>query len=239
MRSQVGVVASDDELAQTREAGAEVEPLGATMDNADRILAAARELDKQLIADAFSDAKRLVHVQSGADVLNDFFPSPAAALPEGQEYSRLQLALEQAQVEAQESQKAKTQAERELAAARASLRNERDRVRVMEAELQEERAKLEVESRRREALLRRIDELEELVNQNAASSLNRDPAGPGGTHGDEASGSASREAGSASADDRSEEFSKLESLFERLDQTLAELDDRNLSCLSLASKKFT
>mmetsp|Transcript_86940 Transcript_86940/g.153724 ORF Transcript_86940/g.153724 Transcript_86940/m.153724 type:complete len:271 (-) Transcript_86940:19-831(-) len=227
MQSQVFGVTSDDELAQTWEA--EVEALGSTLDNADRILAAARELDKKLIAEAFSDAHRTANAGSGSMALDPVDPRPVAASAEGHvEVSRLRMELEQARLDAQENQKARTEAEQELAAAQASVRNERDRVRVMEAELQEERTKIEVECRRRDTLLRRIDELEELADQNAASLQNRDPAGPGGTHG-EASGSPSRGPGTetAATERISEEFSKLDDLFGRLEKTLAELDDQS------------
>lgn len=208
----VASVTSDDELAQTLEDGADA--LDLTLENADRILAAARELDKRLVADAFAAQA------PGPGVLQDVKEEGRAAA-DNAELRRLELALDRAYLELQDKERIRADAERDLAAARASLRNERDRVKVLENDLQEERHQVELERRRREALAARCEELAARCEELEANLIEQSPAEP--------------ELPAEDFQDQIEEqqaaqrkqFEEIGIISGRLDRTLAELESHS------------
>eukprot|EP00931_Biecheleriopsis_adriatica_P092121 TRINITY_DN65943_c0_g1_i1.p1 TRINITY_DN65943_c0_g1~~TRINITY_DN65943_c0_g1_i1.p1 ORF type:complete len:243 (-),score=67.48 TRINITY_DN65943_c0_g1_i1:94-822(-) len=173
-------VTSDDELAQTFGADAAdalSDGFGDTLANADRILEAARELDRRLIADAFAEAQRVAEISGIAAA------TPPDATAESLEVQKVRVALNQARLEVEEKERQRYRACQDLTATQRLLEAERESTKLLSTELQEERRKLLLESSKREALERRCEELEDLT-RDATSTHDRDPAGPGGTHGE-------------------------------------------------------
>ncbi|CAE8629269.1 unnamed protein product [Polarella glacialis] len=207
-----GGVTPDDELAQTRVQGSE--SLGATLDKADRILAAARELDRKLVTQAFEDAK----VPAFYAVLEEAPESPGQET----EVQRLRKALADAERIVQEESRRRAAMESQLSISRAALQLERDRALALEGKLHEERQGFSAERAR---LLRLCQELEELGHQSTPGS-GRDPAGPGGTHGEAATAGAQ-----APKQGTGDTWTEVSDIAERLDQTLSEIEERGRALL--------
>eukprot|EP00933_Yihiella_yeosuensis_P054546 TRINITY_DN5300_c1_g3_i1.p1 TRINITY_DN5300_c1_g3~~TRINITY_DN5300_c1_g3_i1.p1 ORF type:complete len:274 (-),score=83.85 TRINITY_DN5300_c1_g3_i1:74-895(-) len=260
-----GSVASDDELAQTWDPNATAEgvALGVTLEKADRILAAARELDQRMVAEAFADAQIgrfgdpsfASKVQSVERQHGSTGSSPGVfclaeqkkgLLPDQeQEIQRLQRELAEARKGLEDEKVFRLAAERELASAYLSIQSEKEKARVLANELQEERQKVRTELARNESLQKRCEELEELAAAATTSVDASAGSGCSGGTGDKAMDAAPHcEAeGRAPNEDhlqlqlKEDLKSKVGQMLERLDGTLAELEKQgNLLSSTIAAK---
>lgn len=213
-------VSADDELAQTWDEAM----LGATLDKADRILAAARELDRKLIADTFTEAQRSTF-QDRIEPVDGFWGVPE------DEYARLRAALSDAKFQLQEETRGRIVAERELATLRLALREEREKVKKLQTTAEEERHKLLLELSHREVLEARCKELEALHVQ---ATDERRAAEERLLANKEHSTVQAVNSAQSAAEYYAKDFSELELLAGRLEQTLAELAEHGQS-LSLSS----